>query len=432
MTVSQAVGRLQASPNTGTHRSSLSSPVSGAQVTSALVQSEQARRKRAMTRLQFPEGRGSWAETLRGSWGGSSSSLARPRSPRSPSPSTSAARAGSSAKPPATLRGRGAAVRAGSQPQGHDAQKAKGGSRSPDRRQRSPAPQLSVEAREWLEENGDRLASQTKKCLMVHCQLQELLSQQGLSGAVVTTPRAAALEAAAVEKPPSLRALEGAPPELLSRAQAVASLKPGSFERRDELRSELSASQQQVEDLKQELRHLQESSQNFEKAVEAGSQIELQRHMQEALVLEARLRDRLDAVKQLAAAKASPNPCSPRSPWSSPSPVARRPHSPSADGRAGAWPVQGPSMGRQLPITGTVVQPVFQPAFPAVQPLRTVSAPMTTAMPPTLIRVAAAAAAGAAIAPGPQAGEAVAAAHSLQRLDDARQRAQVEFWSGSL
>jgi len=167
----------------------------------------------------------------------------------------------------------------------------------------SPQPvPLSLEAKEWLEENAERLAAQTEKCLFVHCQLQALLrgQQQSPRGR-----RAAAFKAAATEVLPLTSLVAGAPQELLSRASEASPVHHLDAERRDLLKSELASSQLKADRLRGELRALRSGRESFSKALDLGSHAELQRFQQQASVLQARLADRLDTLKHLATTSCS-------------------------------------------------------------------------------------------------------------------------------
>ncbi|CAE7803308.1 Pol [Symbiodinium sp. CCMP2592] len=150
--------------------------------------------------------------------------------------------------------------------------------RSPDARQDS-FPLLNDEAREWLEENADRLSDQTQKCLMMHQQLQQLLLQQGsLPTRMDVAPSAPAAREAEEKSPGKLspNALEGAPLDLL-KAERLCSAPSVAAQRRDELRSEIVAAEQELRAAEAEFRIEEARNDKFEQAVEAGGEAEMRR-----------------------------------------------------------------------------------------------------------------------------------------------------------
>jgi len=281
------------------------------------------------------------------------------------------------------------------------------------RQSRQSSSPLSQEARDWLEENADRLAVQTQKCLLIHQQLHELLFQGSPLRRMDAPPARDGKEASSLSVH-----LEGAPLDLAGKVSQAAA------QRRDELKSELAAADQKKERLQQQSRIQEEKGKSFEKALEDGSEAEMRRLREQASVLEARLRDRLDAVEQLAsqasAPKWSPFVWSPSSPG-----AAGQSHSPFGSYHSFDPKARSMSPPRQQRATSmTIGKPPMTRRTLSGSP-RAVSGPVVVARSP-LIRVAAAAAAGVA---RPQA---ATLAHPLQQLDDARQRAQADFWSGTM
>eukprot|EP00930_Biecheleria_cincta_P006251 TRINITY_DN10723_c0_g1_i1.p1 TRINITY_DN10723_c0_g1~~TRINITY_DN10723_c0_g1_i1.p1 ORF type:complete len:417 (+),score=50.31 TRINITY_DN10723_c0_g1_i1:65-1315(+) len=266
-----------------------------------------------------------------------------------------------------------------------------------------PVP-LSLEAKEWLEENAERLAAQTEKCLFVHCQLQALLRGQQQS----PRRRAAAFKAAATEVLPLTSLVEGAPQELLSQASEATPAHHADVERRDLLRSELVDSQLKVVRLRGELRALRSGRESFSKALDLGSHAELQRCKQQSSVLQARLADRLDTLQQIATT--SCNTFAPKASWSPPTN--------GGGGRCG-------SPGRSLSPIGSF------PAAPAISVVRNVSSPVRTVRAPLLGQAYAEPAVATACRKG---GTGLAmAASSRQKLDSAHRQPQIHSaaaWHG--
>lgn len=290
----------------------------------------------------------------------------------------------------------------------------RGGSRSPNVRQPSPRP-INQEARDWLEENANRLAMQTHKCLQIHRQLQDLLSQQGSPMARTDGPGSSKESTADQEVPwqskaLSLRALEGSPMDLLEHVSATA-----TSERRDQLKSDLKLAEDDLARVREELRADQWANDQFDQALEVGTQAEIHRLQEEVSVLEVRIHERLHTLKQLATQAMSPR-------WPAASPSSHRVliHSPIPCYNFGkARSTSPPRQRATVPLT--MAQPT------QCGGCRAVSVPMIAAKqakPPTLIRVAAAAAAAT--------GREAAAALPLQQLDDVRHRVQAEFWSGTM
>ncbi|CAE7783921.1 Comt, partial [Symbiodinium sp. CCMP2456] len=293
--------------------------------------------------------------------------------------------------------------------------------RSPDARQDS-FPLLTDEARDWLEENADRLSDQTQKCLMMHQQLQQLLVQQGSLPMRMDAPSARAAREVEEKNPGKLSptALEGAPLDLKAElcSHSVAA------RRRDELRSELVAAEQELLAAEAEFRIEEARNDKFEQAVEAGSEAEMRRLQEKAALLEARLRDRLETLQHLASkARAgqqrSPVSLSPTQPCQSPIRSYKifntkaRSVSPPRQQHSITLSTGKPLVSQCRPLSRTHEPPRALSGSP-----RAVSTPVVAT--PPLLRVAAAAA-GAA--------RHQATAH-FQQLDDARHRAQVDFWSG--
>lgn len=217
----------------------------------------------------------------------------------------------------------------------------------------------------------------------------------------------------------SLQALEGAPLDLLDISEVATS------ERRDKLRADLTLAEEDVNRLKEEIRVEQAAGEQFNEALEAGTKVELRRLKEEVSVLEVRIQDRLDTLRQLATQAVSPR-------WS---PSAASPSSPSrvfvhspvtriSNFGPKARSTSPPRQRATVPLT-TFTQ---APQTGACGACRAVSVPMIAPkQAPTLIRVAAAATAmtGRGQAGGPT-------AYPLQQLDDVRHRVQAEFWSGTM
>lgn len=267
----------------------------------------------------------------------------------------------------------------------------------------SPQPvPLSLEAKEWLEENAERLAAQTEKCLFVHCQLQALLrgKEQSPRGR-----RAAAFKAAATEVLPLTSLVAGAPQELLSRASEASPVHHSDAERRDLLKSELASSQLKADRLRGELRALRSGRESFSKALDLGSHAELQRFQQQASVLQARLADRLDTLKTTS--------------WSATAPKAS--WSPPKNGGGGHCG----SPGRSLSPIGSFA------AAPATSIVRNVSSPVRMLRTPVLGQARAEPVIATACRNG---GTGLAmAANPRQKLDSAHRQAQIQSvaaWHG--
>jgi len=269
---------------------------------------------------------------------------------------------------------------------------------------RPPSPKIAQEAGDWLEENASRLAIQTQKCLLIHRQLQEHLSEGSPTRKGQIGKEA---EVAWQSKTLSLQALEGAPLDLLDISEMATS------ERRDKLRADLGLASEDVKSLREEIRSEQVAGEQFDEALEAGSKVELRRLKEEVSMLEVRIRDRLDTLRQLATQAVSPR-------WS---PSAASPSSPRVILHS---PVTRYNFGPKGRSTSPPRQRATVPiSLRAPQPsgaCRAVSVPMiapTKVKAPTVIRVAAV---------GPR----QAAPGYLQHLDDVRHRVQSEFWSGTL
>lgn len=290
----------------------------------------------------------------------------------------------------------------------------RGGSRSRDLGRRVPSPKaINQEAGDWLEENASRLAIQTQKCLLIHRQLQDLLSRG--------SPRngASADEVSWQSKTLSLQALEGAPLDLLEISEVATS------ERRDKLRADLTLAEEDVNRLKEEIRVEQAAGEQFQEALEAGTKVELRRLKEEVSVLEVRIQDRLDTLRQLAIQAVSPRWSPSAASPSSPSRVFV--HSPVTRISNFGPKARSTSPPRQRATVPLTTFPTFTaPQSGACGACRAVSVPMIAPkQAPSLIRVAAAATAMT----GRQAG---ATAYPLQQLDDVRHRVQAEFWSGTM
>ncbi|CAE7255074.1 Comt, partial [Symbiodinium pilosum] len=298
----------------------------------------------------------------------------------------------------------------------------RGGTRSPDCREDSWLP-LNHEAREWLEENSDRLSAQTQKCLLIHEQLISLLKPLlGHEGAVSRADAGVARpDWEELGKPLSRSALEGAPIELLGNAVRA------SARRQDELRSELATAEETLQAARAQYRMQDVATDKFEQALEAGSEAEMRRLREQAAALEARLHDRLEALQHLASQTVA-RPQSPIALSSPPRGFGQPCHSPirSYNGYK-VFNTKARSVSPPRHQSSTACKPLVPQSRAPSQPRvsgspRAVSTPVVVARP--CVRVAAAAAAVAR--------HQATLAHPLQQLDDARHRAQVEFWSGTI
>eukprot|EP00434_Breviolum_minutum_P044785 symbB.v1.2.040043.t1/scaffold6942.1/size14376/1 len=115
----------------------------------------------------------------------------------------------------------------------------------------------TLQAGDWLEENASRLAIQTQKCLLIHRQLQEHLSEGSPTRKGQIGKEA---EAAWQSKTLSLQALEGAPLDLLDISEMATS------ERRDKLRADLGLASEDVKRLREEIRFEQVAGEQFDEA----------------------------------------------------------------------------------------------------------------------------------------------------------------------
>jgi len=228
----------------------------------------------------------------------------------------------------------------------------------------------------------------------------------------------------AEEKSPgklSPNALEGAPLDLL-KAEWLCSV---AAQRRDELRSEIVAAEQELRAAEAEFRIEEARNDKFEQAVEAGGEAEMRRLEEKASLLEARLRDRLEALQHLSKARAgqqrSPVSLSPTQPCQSPIRSYKifntkaRSVSPPRHQHSITLATGKPLVSQQCRPLGRTHQ---EPTRALSGSPRAVSTPVVAT--PPLLRVAAAAAGAARHQATPH----------FQQLDDARHRAQVDFWSG--
>eukprot|EP00435_Cladocopium_sp_Y103_P064451 s54_g26.t1 len=189
----------------------------------------------------------------------------------------------------------------------------RGGSRSRDLGRRAPSPKaINQEAGDWLEENASRLAIQTQKCLLIHRQLQDLLSRQGSP----TRNGASMDEVSWQSKTLSLQALEGAPLDLLDISEVATS------ERRDKLRADLTLAEEDVNRLKEEIRVEQAAGEQFNEALEAGTKVELRRLKEEVSVLEATWRS--DGTHGITSLRPEPEPPKPEPPKAVPAAAKER------------------------------------------------------------------------------------------------------------